>query len=172
MKKTSLPLLLIFLSGCQMDKGSSEAHKSNSIVMQCTGEEISEVDALKRQYFSDELIGEIEGKENYSYLIKVEDRPRLSHLEYYSGRERRFVPSICFLQFTECQASVDSDVIFESGNLINSQNGSIMETISTTINRRTGEMQTRRMGIVTGVNKIFNGSCEPGKIPDETPQKF
>ena len=172
MKKISLPLLLLpFLAGCQMGEESSGAHRDNMIVLQCVGEEITGIDAQKREFFSDESISQIEGKKNYSYLIKLEDKPIISHLEYYSEKEKRFTPSICFLLFTECQASVDPDVILESGKLINSQDGSVLGSISTNINRRTGEMQTRTM-FDSGLNKSFEGSCEPGHLPDQTPQKF
>lgn len=171
MKITSL-LLLFLLVGCEVNRENSDSHRNNLIVLQCSGEETTEIDALKKHLFSEELISQVEGKENRSYLIKIEDRPILSHLEYYSGKEKRFIPSICFFQYTECQASVDPDVIFESGKRINSQDGSVMEFISTTINRRTGEMQTKTVGLATGVNKNFEGSCEPGQLPDMPPQKF
>ena len=156
MKKLTV-IAFALIAGCDTEVVSQSSKRDGPIVLECTGEKISETPKERKQV---------------SYLIKLEDQPVQPSLTFYSDSERRFLASTCFRKYEKCQATLDPDMITEYGLLRSSDGGKILMTTKTFINRRTGEMRIVVSDSVYGEKTSFEGQCTKGELPTETPQKF
>lgn len=159
MKKVILTTLAL-LAGCDGNAKNLSTVSDNAIVLMCSGQIIDRITSKR---------------EDASYLIKLYDKPLQQSLYYYSNDEKRFVASACFRNYTKCQLTVDSDVIEETGTIINNENRVILMTVIT-INRRTGEMRTvsefSDSELSDSDSTVFEGTCQKDTPPIEQPQKF
>ena len=154
MKKVILTTFAL-LAGCDGNEKNLSTVSDNAIVLMCSGQIIDRITSKR---------------EDASYLIKLYDKPLQQSLYYYSNDEKRFVASACFRNYTKCQLTVDSDVIEETGTIINNENRVILMTVIT-INRRTGEMRT--VSELSDLDStVFEGKCQKDTPPIEQPQKF
>lgn len=155
MKKIILAALVL-LTGCSNGDKDSPTVADSTIVLKCSGE----------NFYSNK-------SEPGTYLIQINPNNLMQKsLYFYNWTEKRFV-SPCFGRFNECQVSVNSDLITETGVMRGSNNEALILE-ETEINRRTGKMLTVRHEYVLDNKKTttFKGECIKGSIPTEEPQKF
>lgn len=153
MKKLVM-LAIGLIAGCSNETESSSA--KSSIILACAG--TSYLEAPER-------------KEDASYLIRFNPvGAGRSSLHFFSGTEQRFI-SLCESRFSRCEAHASPDLITETG-LLQTDDGQILMTRETTINRRTGTMIVTATDRVLGKSVLFEGSCQKGTLPTEVDAKF